>query len=192
MFKKVMTIILCFALLLTLVGCGQTSAEESVPETTAHTTEPPTEPPFDLDAYKTSVKTCVSEVYDSTVLLYNVANYEINFWESLEQFSGTVTAEKITTAAWEWLEEKGDCTQDDIVAQYDDITGLYKEIISTKIEGAEAEEIKATFDEYFDAYIKFYNLVCSPTGTSADFVDSCNACIGIIQDCESKLGILVS
>lgn len=191
MSKKVISVILCFFLILTFAACGQTPIVETELETTVPTTTAPTEPPFDIDEYKRDIKNCCSEMKSSTIFLSGMAEYENNLWKSLVQFSGTVTSEKLFSSTCEWLETEG-WSKSVVEAQYSKISKSYKEIITTEIDGAESEEIKAVFNEYFDAYIKLYNLVFSPSGTREEFVNNCNDYISIIETSQSKLDILLS
>lgn len=191
MLKKLLSLLLCFVLVLSFAGCGQSPSVEDDSSSTAELSTIATEPAFDLAAYKSAINNCTEEMYDSALLLYNTATYEVNFWESLEKVGGTITAEKVAASAWEWLAENSDSNKEAIDTQYNNIITLYKDIISTEISGAEASEIKNIFSDYVDAYIKFYNIVCSPAGVRSDFIDTCNSCISTIEDCTSKLDILL-
>lgn len=191
MAKRMLSLLLCFVLILSFVGCGQDQADADDPANTPMLSTISTAPAFDLAAYKSDVDGCAKDMYASALLLYNTAGYEVNYWESLDKVGGTVTAEKVATAAWKWLAEEIGETKEDIDAQYNNITELYKGIIATEISGAEAEEIKSIFNDYFDAYIRFYNLVCDPSGALTTFIDTCNSCISTIEDCAGKLDILL-
>ena len=192
MLKRFFSLILCVICVLSFAGCSQASPKAETSAATAAATTISTSPPFDLAAYKDAIENCTAEMYDSAVLLLNVAEYEINYWESLEKLGGTVNSEKILSSAWEWLAEKSEYTKEDIDSQYDIVTSLYKDIITTEISGAKAAEMKEIYDDYFDAYITFYNLVCAPSGSSSDFIDACNSCISTIKNCKNKLDILCS
>lgn len=69
---------------------------------------------------------------------------------------------------------------------------FYADIISTDIEGSEAEAIDEVFNEYFDAYLSLYNLSTSPSGKLQDFIDSYEAYTTTIENCQSKLEVLLS
>ncbi len=191
--RRLLALLLVLSMGLSMAACGaaEETEETIAPETTEATTEE-TVPPFDIDEYKTAVWSCSSKMYENSIILYNLANYENTYWESLEKLSGTVTPEDLINSALEWLEKKGGGTESEITAQYEAIKHEYKEIVSTEISGTEAEEIKKIYDEYFDAYLSFYKLVFSPSGTIGDFVENINNCINTIENCNSKLEILVS
>lgn len=191
MIQKVLSVLLCFALILVLVGCGKDQVAETEQETTIPVTEAPTEPPFDSDKYKRKIENCASEMNTSAVFLTNLATFENNKWQALDKLGGTVTAEDLASAAWEWLEKEG-WSKSTVESQFSKVSKSYKEIISIEIDGTETEEIKSIFDEYFDAYIALYNLVSSPSGTNTEFVDACNDYISTIETCQSKLDILLS
>lgn len=177
--KKIIALLMCMALL--LAGCGGGAQSEDS-----------TSAPFSIDSYKESVSDSVNSVYESAVLFGNIANYENNYWEAAEKLNSFVTPEKLFERAMEWLEEKTGDTAETVKAQYDENTEKYKAIVSTDIEGTEAEEIKETYKEYFDAYIALYNLINSPSVNKSDFVNNYNDCVNTISNCSSKLEILLS
>lgn len=188
--KRIFSLILSIVLSINLAACGApstpTTTEPEVIETTA-----PTDP-FDIAGFKETVAACTKKIDNATVILNAVVTYEISFWEALAKLNGSVTAEKVTSKAMEWLAENTDADEAYINTQYDNIAILYKEIIATDISGAEAQEILGVFKEYYDAYIGLYNMAFKPSGTVASFSDKHATYSDELSTASSKLEILLS
>lgn len=146
---------------------------------------------FDADEYKTTIKNCVSELSQSVSILDDFINYEYNYWNALNNIGGTITAEKIVSHAEEWINENKGISPETIDEQFDSIAAIYREIVSTEIEGAEAEEIREVFKELYDAYIGMYNAAVSPSGDITSFNDKCNTYAETIKISLGKLEILI-
>lgn len=188
--KSIKTIgCIILTLLLCLSGCGSSASNG---ETSSPETENTTESQFDLDEYKESVSACTEEISDAAVALYNVVKKEAEYLKLYNNISGKSDVEGAVKTAMKWLEEKSDYSEATIEEQYRKITRMYKNIISVKIDGAEAEEIKETFDNLFTAYIGIYNYATDPSGSTSTFVGNCNDCIDTIKTTASKLDVLLS
>lgn len=185
--------VLALALIISLVlcACGDTSPSEP-PASTAPPQATETDPPFDIDAYKVLISDCAETMSRNSTLLSIVALYEQGYWESLEQLNGTVTAEKLTSAGYDYLAENTDYSKDDISAWHGSIMKAYKEIVSTDIDGAKAESIAEVFNEYIDAYLSLYNLATSPSGKLSEFEELYRSYTGAIDNCKAKLDALLS
>ncbi len=154
------------------------------------TTPPPELSPspasFDLDAYKASVKTCSDEINEATIILYNMAKYENNYWQTLGELSDSMVG-----SAFDWIAENSEETEDSINATYDSIRAQYKEIVLVEVEGKEAEEIEAAFKGLYDSYVDMYDIVTSPSGSIGDFVDAINENVRNSKDCSDELSLFL-
>lgn len=189
--KRILSLLVILIFTISLSACRSPHA----PETLA-TTVPPqttkTEPPFDGEAFKGLVSGCAETMSKNTTLLSIVALYEQSYWESLEQLGGTVTAEKLTAAGYKYLSENTDYSKDDIASWHDSIMAAYKVIVTTDIDGAEAESILEVFNEYIDAYLSLHNLATSPSGKLSEFEELYRSYTDTIDNCKAKLGALIS
>lgn len=190
--KKSIALTLAVVLLLSLTSCGGNTVEPETTVAPTETTVPETTQPFDLDSYKSMMATCINRMHKNSTLLSILALYEQSYWDSLEKVNGIVTAEKLFSKACEYLVENTDYDKTDVVSWHETILTHYKNIISTEISGAEAESIKEVFDEYFDAYLSLYSLAMEPSGELEDFIDSYESYSSIIENCETKLEVLLS
>lgn len=158
--KKFISTILIFVIIFSVMtACGSTD-----PAPNTETTPPETTEPFDLDLYKSEVTSCVDQLYLNSAYLLLVANYELNYWESLNIMSSTVTADKLLSYAAEKFEEEKNISLESLSANYDALSLSYKDITDTHIEGTAAEEIRSEFKEYFELYVSIYNFAMSPSG----------------------------
>ncbi len=186
--KRVLSVFITLLLFVTLVGCSAKQPEATL----AETTEAVTKAPFDIEKYKEDVSACADRISEESIVIYNVAKKELDYIKISENVGNKVESEKALETAIMWLEEKSDYSLETIAAGYQDISGMYKTIIATEIDGSEAEEIKSVFDEYATAYITMYGLAMAPSGDAGSFADDCDACIDTLQVCQSKLEILLS
>ena len=171
--KRIFAFILVVALFMSLIGCG--SKEE----------------PFDLSAYKEKVSACCTSVDEHIINYGNIAQYQNNYWNNMEQFTGTVTEENLLSAAEEWFVEKTSTSFADLDAIYQEHTAAYKEIILMEIEGKEAEEIDAQFRVFFGAYMDLHNMVMSPSCSHSEFIQNYNEYIDAYTSAQSHLALFL-
>lgn len=183
--RKIIAIILSLAALLSLAACSQNGPNET-------TSAPETELTFDYTSYKNLVSICTNKMSKNITILSFVALYEQNYWEALEQVSGTVTSDKLISKGFEYLAENTDFNEDTVTSGHNSIMDFYKEIVSTNISGAEATALADVFNEYFDAYLSLYNLATSPSGDLSKFVEDYESYTSTIENCQIKLDALIS
>lgn len=186
--KRVLSAFIALLLFMALVGCSAKQPEATL----AETTEAATKAPFDIERYKDDVSACADRIGEESIVIYNVAKKELDYIKISANVGNKVGSEKALETAIMWLEEKSDYSMETIAAGYQDISGMYKTIIATEIDGPEAEEIKSVFDEYATAYITLYGLAMAPSGDAGSFADDCDDCIDTLRICQSKLEILLS
>ena len=95
---------------------------------------------FDLQSFEASVKPSVQAVYDDANLLYNVANYESEYFTARSNVVGSLTfstkdRDSMVESSFNWLEKKSGATRSELDARYDDIRQEYKEITLTEFQG---------------------------------------------------------
>ena len=170
--KRFICMILALVLALGLMACG---AEEA----------------FDLSAYKDAVSSCCAAVDENIINYGNIAQYQNNYWNNMEKFTGTVTEEKLLAASEEWFTENTSTSFADLDALYQEHTATYKEIILTEIEGQEAEEIDALFRSLFGAYTDLHNMVMSPSCSHSEFIQNYNEYIDAYTSAQSRLELFL-
>lgn len=174
--KKAILLTLCLCLI--LCGCGAAPEETTTPETTTN---------FDIDAYKQSISSCMELINESAILLHNAVSMECKYLDLL----GREDAEGAFDTAMKFLEEKSGYNEESLRTQYEEISRMYEEIAIENIVGAEAQEIKESYESLFDAYVGLYDLAMSPTGTPSTISSSHDEYISVIQAETSKLEILL-
>ena len=159
---------------------------------TTQTPDPsPSVEPFDLDSYKSSVKICSDEINEATIILYNMAKFENNYWNSHNQIAGSTESSDIVEHGYKWIAENSEETEESIGATNDSIRSKYKEIILIEVEGKEGEEIEEAFRGLYDSYTGMYDLVTSPGGSINDFVDGINDNVNHSKDCADTLALFL-
>ena len=153
--KKLLALFMALLMVLSFTACG------SKPEpTTIPTTEP-----FDVEEYKTLVSDCITEIYDSTVVVSNIINFECKYLQAFKKVAGassTPSMESVVETGIKGLEEYSDYTEESVKEKYNEISAMYNEIILSGADHAEVNEIQTVFMEMYEAYDGFYNLAFSP------------------------------
>lgn len=183
--------IIAFALFITIIAslfsaCGSSEIEPSTQATTVETTQP-----FDIVAYKTAVSDCVTDLNNWSRLLLLIAEYEKTLWEVTIRLDGTATTERLISSSEEWYIEQTGHDFQSIRDHFDNIAARYKVIVTTPIDGAEAEEIETAFKDYFDTFIGVYNFVLSPSGSYSSFSDQYDTYVTDVANHQSKMDILL-
>lgn len=173
--RKILAMLCVLSLALSLAACGA-AAEPT--ETTV---------PFDIVAYKQSVSDSVKLISDSAILLHNAVSMECKYLDLL----GKSDPEGAFETAMKFLEQNSEYNEESLRAQYEDISGMFKETITEDIDGTEAQEIKEAYEKLFEAYVGLYNLAMSPTGSPSAISSSHDEHIDIIKTETSKLEILL-
>lgn len=183
--KKMFALFMALILILSLVACG------SKPEPT---TTPTTEP-FDVEEYKTLVSDCITEIYDSTVVVSNIINFECKYLQTFKKVAGASakpSIEKVVETGIMGLEEYSDYTEESVKEQYSNITAMYNSIILFGADHAEVNEIQTVFTEMYEAYNGFYNLAFTPELDLGALATSHDEHTKIIVSCNGTLENLLS
>ena len=138
---------------------------------------------FDLEAYKESVSDFRSEAYAASVILANMANYENNYWKAAGSLSDGIVA-----AAYKWLAQNSDESQETVETDNEDIRIAYKDLILTDFgDNAEAAEIDTGVRALYDGYSELYNTVLNPSGSRGHFASNVSDLISEIQSANDDL-----
>ena len=187
--KKTLALILALLLVVSFAACGS-NTEATTEPTTVTTTEP-----FDIDEYKTLVSDCITEIYDSTVVVSNIINFECKYLKAFQKVAGASTKpnmESVVKTGIMGLEEYSDYTEESVKEQYNNITEIYNSIIISGEGHAEAAEIQTVFTEMYKAYDGFYNLAFHPKTDLATLASSHDEHTHTIIDCNKALEDLLS
>ena len=194
--KKSILAILIAALVLTFCACGSATADSAAqPDSAAQETAKEAEvnatieeatvetDKFDLDAYKESASNFRSEAYAASVILANIANYENNYWKAAGSLSDGIVA-----AAYKWLAQNSDESQETVETDNEDIRIAYKDLILTDFgDNAEAAEIDTGVRALYDGYSELYNTVLNPSGSRGHFASNVSDLISEIQSANDDL-----
>lgn len=187
--KKMFALFLALILVLSLVACGSNT------EATTEPTTVPTTEPFDVDGYKNLVSECVTEIYDSSVLLSNVVTFEYKYIKAYKNIAGssaTPDAEKVVSTGIQGLEENSEYTEEFLKSQYDDISAMYKDIVLCDADNPEINEIKTAFKEMHEAYVSLYNLAFSPDLDMSILASNHDEYTSTVKNCKATLDIFLS
>ena len=157
--KKMFALFLALITILSFTACGS-NTEAATEPTTIPTTEP-----FDVDEYKALVSDCITEIYDGTVVISNIINFECKYLKTFQKVSGASkkpSMESVVETGIKGLEEYSDYTEESVKEQYNNITEMYNTIILSGADHAEVNEIQTYFTEMYEAYDGFYNLAFCP------------------------------
>lgn len=194
--KKIFALLLALALFMSLAACGSNDAQdEAAADPTTEPTTVPTTEPFDMDGYKNLVSDCITEIYDSTIILSNIISFECKYlktYKNIAGASGKIDVEKVVETGIKGLEEYSDYTEEYVKEQYDKISAMYKEIVLSEADNTEASEIKTTFKEMHEAYVAMYNLAFSPGTDMTALAYSHDEYAGVIKNRKATLEILLS
>ena len=175
--KKLLCVVLASAFLPCLSSCSsvQTSPEMSTPE--------PSVSSFNLDEYKREASAYRQEVYQASVILGNLANYESTFLTTANNFGSYTTADDVTESAFEWLSKNSDESLDTVSSAYDDIRTSYKALILAEYgDDPEAAEIDGYVRSFYEYYSSLYELVTEPTLLHSEFASEA---AGLLRDIQS-------
>ena len=125
--RKILSLLFALVLVFGLFGCSGSVDQEAA---------------FDLEVYKSDVKSCVSSVSEAAVAFGNIAQYQNNYWANMNQMGSYPDSEKLVSAGFEWYEKETGVPFSDLTAQYESHSATYKDILLTEIDGKEAEEIE--------------------------------------------------
>lgn len=179
---------ICFVFFLCFVLTGCTPSDAVKTSTTLAPAETTTA--FDLNGYKDLISECNASIYDASILLSNMGQWEYNYWKNMVSMNGVLNYDLMAQKAEDWLNEKAEVSAGTVKENYDAICESYRQIIKTEIEGKEAEKILETFDELFVTYSNLYLLVTSPSGSINIFADSFNDYTNSIKNNNSLLDTL--
>lgn len=201
--KKLFAFVLamCVGLSLLTACSGEpaksSEAESSTAQETTATPEPTPEPtatpiPFDLTTYKDSLSKCIDEISTNALMYYNMCKFELNYWETLNSVKGTFSSEDAAQYAMEWLEKESEESADSLSVRHNTITELYKEIVFTEADGAEAEKLLEVFEEMYDNYVLIHDAAMSPSGDIDSFTSRFNDSVADFNTSKDKLETLLS
>ena len=182
--KKIIALFLALIMMLSFTACGSNAEATSEP-TTVPTTEP-----FDVEEYNTLVSDCVSQIYDSTVVVSNIINFECKYLQTFKKVAGassTPSLESVVETGIMGLEEYSDYTEESVKEQYNNISEMYNSIIISGADHAEVNEIQTVFTEMYEAYDGFYKLAFSPELDLGALATSHDEHTKIIVNCKSTL-----
>ena len=187
--KKSILILLSVLMVLCVACAGgeATPTENTTPSTTA---PEETAAPFDLAGYQALVSSCVVKMEIISDLYIVMANYEAAVWEAHNQLNSVVTADKLVQEAWA-AAGKSDISKTKVEQEQDAIMQMYKEIISTEVDGGEGKALREVFNQYFDAYLALLNLVNAPVSEYDTFVQNRDDYSKTLDTCETKLEALL-
>lgn len=172
--KRWTSMVLAVLLVLALAGCGGSGDSASSAEQ------------FDLDSYKESVNESRTLIYDTASILGNIANYE----KTLGNYQGKMSATMID-GGYEFAEEKGGVTKEDIDNAHASIREQYKTISIIETEGNEAQQLRDAYVEMYEAYADLYNLVTAPSGSVSSFSSSAAGYIKTISSAADTLSLFL-
>lgn len=185
--KKILSLVLVFIFALSLTACGEDNNDKN--ETKEKT--------ITIEEYKNQVLKFVTNTEASGIILSNMAQYENNYWSTLESYGGSINSQedydKILSKTYEWVKEKQpDLNQETITNDYNKICSEYKNILLCVTEDSkEKTEIESEFKELFNAYNSIYLLVTSPSGDLNTFVNNYNTYNDTFKSSKSNLDILL-
>ena len=183
--KKMFALFLALIMMLSFTACGS-----STETTTEVTTEP-----FDVEEYKTLVSDCIVKIYDSTVVVSNIINFECKYIKTFQKVAGASkqpSMESVVETGIKGLEEYSDYTEESVKEQYNNITEIYNSIVLSGEGHAEAAEIQTVFSEMYAAYDGFYNLAFSPELDLGALATKHDEHTKIIVNCKGTLENLLS
>lgn len=188
--KKVLLIAIAAALI--LCGCAaQTEPAAPAPDVAPDEPQVVEEAPaFDLAAYKEAVDQFRRDVVDDVISVGNIATYELRYMQSSETVSGKADSESTLNAALKWIEEETGVVLADIEAADKQIRAEYAALITTEIEGKEAEELDAYVRAMYDGYSALYKAAttASPASSGSFALDLRDALVGI-QDANGDISL---
>ena len=187
--KKIIALFLALLLVVSLAACGS-NTEATTEPTTAPTTEP-----FDAEEYKALVSDCIVKIYDSTVVVSNIINFECKYLKTFKKVAGasaTPSMESVVETGIKGLEEYSDYTEESVKEQYNEISSMYNNIVLFAEGQAEAAEIQTVFTEMHEAYDGFYNLAFQPKTDLGALASSHDEHTHTIIDCKKALEDLLS
>lgn len=173
--KVVFAAIVVFVMAMAITGCGSTNSE-----------------PFDADSFISDVAAAQSAIMDNAKNVASLANYEGNYWNAMSNVGGQIDYQRMTDAAFEWLQEKGGASKSDIEDAHSDICSSYKSIVAANVEGGLSEEVYSEYKNLYSAYDGLYRLATSPSGSRDSFVSEYNDYVTALNSSDSKLTTLVS
>ncbi len=187
--KKTFCIALMLVLVMGLTACGNNSESQGNDDNAAVTEA---EEEFDLEEYEDQVKIFRDEANSTMLALYNMSNYESNYWNNLLNISGKApSSDDLSERAFSWLEENSDYTQDSIEESDALIRDYYKDLILTDIEGKEAEELDAAVRDMYDAYTAMYTNVTAASGDLNSFKSATSSAVGSFNKADDTIKLLL-
>lgn len=115
-----------------------------------------------------------------------MAQYENNYWQAI---GGKINFDKMLSATYDWLEEKGNTKKEELEKKYNDVCSIYKEISLIEVSDKEAEELQSESKELFTSFNALYNLATNPSGDNSTFVKNYNEYIDSIKSHNSLIEI---
>lgn len=180
-------ILLTISLSTVILLCGCSTNNEAIFKDTETTqTDNITQEPFDMESYKNSIKHFNDSAMDTSVLLSNMAQYENNYWQAI---GGKINFDKMLSATYDWLEEKGNTKKEELEKKYNDVCSIYKEISLIEVSDKEAEELQSESKALFTSFNALYNLATNPSGDNSTFVKNYNEYIDSIKSHNSLIEI---
>lgn len=165
--KKILCCLLIISIILPLNACGNKNATNNTPKPEATATK---KPEFNIQEFEMLVADYNAALMNQVLLVANMAKYEANYWEALNNIGGSIDYDELVSYAEEWLDEKGKGTLEDLEKTHDEIGSQYSKIVKTNTDDSEAAILKDKSDELYSNYNLLYNLVTSPTGSLNNFV----------------------
>lgn len=137
---------------------------------------PETEPEIDLDEYKSLVGEFRANVYDASVILMNMGNYEASFMKALGSTSDTLVDD-----AFEWLEKKSDNTKASFEALDESVAAQFGEILEMT-KGDAAQLIFAQVNTLYTDYTALYDTVTTVPYSVSAFTSEFNEAMSAVKD----------
>ncbi|MGN1085839.1 MAG: hypothetical protein ACI4Q5_02295 [Porcipelethomonas sp.] len=196
--KKNIILSLVLSIFIVLSGCGnsnkigtvktydeiENTIEPQVEETTEATS-------ISIEEYRSKISDFNNSIYDASILLSNISQYERNYWENLEELGRSVDSNKVYENAMDWLKENAsedyDITDTVLQDNYKSICTSYSEIVGMGINTPDVSAINNAYEELFSNYCMLYTLATNPDGDINTFVDKFNEYIDNIKNYNTML-----
>lgn len=184
--KKLLCVVLASAFLPCLSSCKseQMSSEIATPE--------PSVSSFNLDEYKSEASAYRQDVYQASIILGNIANYESKFLTAAYNFGDHPDADNVAENAFEWLSENSNESRDTVSSAYDDIRTSYRSLILSDFgDDPEAAEIDGYVRSLYEYYSGLYELVTEPTLLHSEFASEAADLLSGIQSTNEDMLIFL-
>ncbi|MDR2572208.1 MAG: hypothetical protein LBD23_18185 [Oscillospiraceae bacterium] len=200
--KKITAFIICAVLCLSLVACGYNGntefnlsngeAEVEPNETINEHNEETNQNIMEWLEYKVLVAGLNDEIYTLSVMLNNMGNYQIKFWEAIISLGGGVNFTSLIESAYDWLERNGDYTQEQMESDFNYIANQYKEFVIINVTDLIALDARNYLIDLYNSFLSLYALVTSPAGSISNFTNNFDEYVRNIINLNNSLSVLVS